>query len=419
MLRSRALLAWGWLAVAAGPAAAGEAAVIVPEVEVRSGPSPAFYATGKLFKGDVVEVRKEVNGGAFLEIAPPVGSFSLVRKEAVKPLSPTTGVVTVENEETLIGSKLSDERKQRGARLSKGYQVTIMDEVTVTTPQGPVAYYKIVPVNESRYLPAEAIRQPEPPGGVPASPSAPGSPPPSGAPGTSGQPAAPVGDVRTRIRLADQAYQRGDLVEAKRLYEDLARSLDPGTRQLALSRLDLIAKRSGSAGRPADGSGWRASPAPSTPVGSGGLGPINPVRGSPPRANSSYTYAEDRTPSRLQPTPGGAPPAGPPASPPAASGPATTTAARPDPGKGFGPKPPVSPPEYGYLRRTTRSEQGRPLYFLENSQGRPVFYFTPLAGQNVEPFVDRQVELRAAPKQYRRDLSGFYAPWAEVRPYTP
>ena len=44
---------------------APEVAISVPEVEVRSGPSPAFYATGKLRQGDRVTVLREDRHGFY------------------------------------------------------------------------------------------------------------------------------------------------------------------------------------------------------------------------------------------------------------------------------------------------------------------------------------------------------------------
>src|SRR5438093_11253586 len=54
-----------------------KASIATPEAIVRSGPSPEFYATGKLRQGDAVRVvGEEVTG--WLAIVPPAGSFSWI-----------------------------------------------------------------------------------------------------------------------------------------------------------------------------------------------------------------------------------------------------------------------------------------------------------------------------------------------------
>ncbi len=47
----------------------------------------------------------------------------------------------------------------------------------------------------------------------------------------------------------------------------------------------------------------------------------------------------------------------------------------------------------GSLRRASRLIDGRRAYFLESSQGQVILYATEQPGVNMEPYVDRHVEL--------------------------
>src|SRR5262245_33975246 len=86
-----------------------ERTVIVPEVEVRSGPSPRFYATTKLKQGDKVTVVREEEGG-WLAIKPPLGSFNWINKRVLERDAKDLNAKVLEsNVETLIGNNLVDE----------------------------------------------------------------------------------------------------------------------------------------------------------------------------------------------------------------------------------------------------------------------------------------------------------------------
>ena len=257
-----------WL-LAAGPAPAQEAVVTAAEVEVRSYPgSLPAYVTGKLRRGDRVQVLGTQAG--YVQIAPPPGSFSLIAKESVllNPGAANTATVRVEGAETLVGGSATNDVSIRGAKLPQGYIVTVLGEVTLTTPQGPVAYYKIAPEKEVRYVPADAV-QPLNSAGTSAStpPAAPAAPPLA-------EPvkAAPAGaqEPVALMRMADEAYRQaestGNWGEAKRLYEELARSPSHEARMLAWNRLEFIRQRAQAAPAPAapPPSAARAAP-PATP----------------------------------------------------------------------------------------------------------------------------------------------------------
>ena len=71
-----------------------EAIIFQNEVEVRSGPSKTFFPTSKLVKNDkVVVLRESKEAPGWLEIKPPVGSFSWISGKQVKQVDARHGVV--------------------------------------------------------------------------------------------------------------------------------------------------------------------------------------------------------------------------------------------------------------------------------------------------------------------------------------
>ena len=50
----------------------------------------------------------------------------------------------------------------------------------------------------------------------------------------------------------------------------------------------------------------------------------------------------------------------------------------------------------GRLRNAGRSPDNRRTYVLESSRGLPMLYVTPVVGLDLEPFVNRNVELFGA-----------------------
>src|SRR5437763_1764074 len=62
--------------------------VVVPEAEVRSGPSPEFYVTSRLRAGNKVEVlRVSDKNPGWYEIHPPLGSFSWINGNFLTEMS--------------------------------------------------------------------------------------------------------------------------------------------------------------------------------------------------------------------------------------------------------------------------------------------------------------------------------------------
>src|SRR5439155_559337 len=98
----------------------------LPEVMVRSGPSPEFYATDKLHKGDTVRVlREEVTG--WLAIAPPSGSFSWIDTRLVEQIGANAAVVAATEAPILVGSRLiNSEPTVARAKAPKGMQLAVI-----------------------------------------------------------------------------------------------------------------------------------------------------------------------------------------------------------------------------------------------------------------------------------------------------
>mgnify|MGYP001054468119 CR=1 FL=1 len=105
-------------------------------VYVRSGFSTNYYPVTKLNSGDQVQILREEHG--WLEIVPPVGTFSVISSQYVER-NGDTGTVTGNNVQVYAGSSLSKDQYARQVKLNKGDKVHILGE----TADGK--YYKIDP----------------------------------------------------------------------------------------------------------------------------------------------------------------------------------------------------------------------------------------------------------------------------------
>ena len=121
-----------------------EAFVVVDEAAVRSGPGQKYYPTGKINRGEAVQVHRHDPGGWYM-ISPPPGSFSWIRAEYVRPVGGNRGVLTANSVVVRVGSSLGDIRDVEQRRLSTGDQVTILGEKVFQTETGPQKMYRIAP----------------------------------------------------------------------------------------------------------------------------------------------------------------------------------------------------------------------------------------------------------------------------------
>jgi hypothetical protein len=366
------------LAFAAASGASGQtpydSSVIVPEVEVRSGPSPQFYATAKLRQGTVVHVLEEKDG--WVAITPPPGSFSWINGRLIDRTGRVAVVLT--EAPVRVGSSVCNEPPNREqVKLPRGAQVVILGaaHTPADDPTGGTWWPIQPPPQEVRYIPKEAVRASAPvenmvaaaPAGNPADKS---WPVPGGVPPTPGG-TPPAGNVL--FDQAKQAEASGNLQKAVELYTQVYRQNVDSNHALAMDAINR-ANYIQSGSRPSVPPGYQ----PGIPSeASSGQQVIRPTPAPPlvpaqPVSNTQVGYA---------------------AQPPAA--------------------PLVQPSGPGRLRRAGFFVDGRQAYVLENTQGRPLLYITAQQGLNLEPYVNRTVEL-FGPVIYHGELRTNYMTAAQV-----
>jgi len=370
-----------------------QATIKVPEAEVRSGHGldPKLYATNRLRFGDKVEVVKDLGDG-WLEIMPPRRSFSWINARMVEPVSANVYLVKGEPGErvpVLYGSELREAKPTvESTRVPVGSQVVRIGKKQ--TADDGVWLPIEPPPTERRYLLAEAVVTPgaqpkaavkeDPDTPLPRSanwngtaqrtakttvpPDAPASVPPL--PGNEGSSSATIAD-------AQKAEQAGDFGTASRLWEDVARSY-------AKTNTDMATNCHSHAL-------W-----------------LREKIASVANANTQADRGSQNAPRRLVPTPGSAYGAST-CCPPTATPCGNTGGWRsysPDAPVGVRAEtsPPPSARNVGLLKRAGWNLDNQPTYRLESSDGRTPLYVLPQAGVNLEPFVDRNVEVEG-PIEYR------------------
>ena len=373
--------------------------ITLPEVMVRSGPSPEFYATSKLHKGEAVSVVHEEDTG-WLAIVPPSGSFSWIDTRLVKQLGPNTVVVSAAEAQVWAGSRLDNsEPTVSRKKATKGTQLTVIGKPE-RARDGMRLPITPVPA-EVRYIPAEAIRPntaaqqlaaaaseqnklASAPAGFAApgpatagSAAVPSAPSPTGSP----SPSAPSGSPNPLWLEAEGAERAGNLVRAQELLQELADQVKQTDFELStrcINRIDILReqRRNGATNvmAAANASGGtiagRLTPSPS----------------------SEYCYVQDpRYTAKLSPP--------------------VMNASTP---------PPLGTwSDVGRLRRTGgMTLDGRPLFCLEafGPNQRQMYHMYVAAGPDVklEPYVERNVYLYG-PVVYRGDLRTNFMTVIQVR----
>jgi uncharacterized protein YgiM (DUF1202 family) len=119
------------------------------DVNVRSGPSGNYYVVARMSEGQrVVIVDRQP---AWVAIAPPKGTYSLVAREYIDPDSDTRGVINGDRVWIRAGSDLSEQIYAKQVQLNKGADVTIVGETET--------HYKIVPPKGAKlWISEEYIR---------------------------------------------------------------------------------------------------------------------------------------------------------------------------------------------------------------------------------------------------------------------
>jgi len=180
------LSALGMVVVAAVPARAQtfptELTIMVPEIEVRSGPTEKYYPTSKLRFGDrVTVIRQDATQHDWLAIKPPAGSFSWIKADFVDQTSQFAIVKSKDPVAVKPGSSLTNQPPNVDqAMVVQGTMLAIMGPPKT----GPEGTWLMVqpPPTEVRYIPASAVKQqvaaaPVAPPAAPAAPTQPGPAP--------------------------------------------------------------------------------------------------------------------------------------------------------------------------------------------------------------------------------------------------
>ena len=348
-----------------------EAVVVVPQVEVRSGPSPAFYPTSRLRSGDRVTLISDApQNRDYLAIKPPADSFSWIKRNAIGITSGQKAIVQQDDTPIRVGSRL-DGRPPivEWFKLAKGTPVTLINLPGASDEQG--AWVPIYPAaKEVRYIPMSAVKKADT-----ATAAAPPlnqgfAPMPSGTPATT-----TANSWSSAIATAPTQSQQPSAAPPSQV------QLMPGNPPV-YSQGSYCPPQTSWACQPRT---WNGAPAPARPT-------------------SQYTYAADGQVRVAQ-----APP------------PAYQAPMQPAPASYRPPAAQPAPPVYqaaapaateqmvgpGWLRKAGRTLEERPTYVLETTQGYPLIYVHAAAGLNLDNFIGKRVNL-AGPVYYRGDLRTWY-----------
>jgi hypothetical protein len=348
--------------------------ILVPEVEVRSGPSLAYYATTVLKQGDRVQpVELEPKTTGWLAIRPTRMDFSWVDARFVEQRGATAIVKAPEGALLWVGRRPVQQSPTVHARdpVPQGTILSVADRPW-TGPEGitwlPVAPYQ----TEVRYLPESAVK--------PASPVETTVAAAPAAAQTTAAPRAPALSPRLE-QLTDQAEKAdraGNFAEAIQLYQQVAHETpDESQRVRAANRAQYLQNQ-------------LAAMAPPT----GALAASFPAPGSG-QVGSQYCYTPDRYSTAQSRSPANA----------------TLTAPATPAGQWYGP---------ATIRRAPFDVDGRPTYRVEprDLSKQMWWYATAGPGVNFEPYVDRPNAYVYAfgPMTYRTDIRIWYMNALRVEP---
>jgi hypothetical protein len=369
------------------------ATIVLPEVEVRSGPSPEFYATSKLHWGDPVRVLGQE--GNWLAITPPSpDSFSWINASQVDQLGQAATVKTAEAS-LRVGSRLmNQEPTVERAKIKQGTQLTVIGKPEVGKDG---TWVPVLPApSEVRYIPVNAIR-PEATVQQTAPPPMAIVPPAFNTPTMQSAIATSTG--RNPLEMeAEKAASNGNYSAAIRLYEQLANQVSISDHSLAvkcLNRAEELRKAQHSTaaqqstGRPADiyysnNANGRQAPIPAYTYAPSTY-PCVPA--SQPLSQYCYDADSAHTVRLVPPTT------------------ATASPSAVQSGQWYGP---------GRLRRAAFTFDGKQLYALETDNNPVLMYVTGAEGVNLTPYLGRTLFLFGA-ASYQGELRNNYMPATQVR----
>lgn len=133
-----------------------KAVVQTNQLEARSGPGRAYYATETLTQGQNVIVHRHDPGGWF-QISPTSKSFSWIRADYVRK-DGKSGFVIDDNVVVRVGSSLNDGMTIEQRRLKSGDRVSILGEQEFREGDRRVVMYKIKPpAQEFRWVKGDSV----------------------------------------------------------------------------------------------------------------------------------------------------------------------------------------------------------------------------------------------------------------------
>ena len=144
---------------------------------LRAGPSDDFYPTGRLTRGEVVEVW-DFDAAGYAAVRPVDSSFSWIRGDDLQlvseagpnALNPQVGVVLKDGVVSRIGSTLNDCRHAAQVRLEAGERVRVIEQVEAAGGRYPGTWMRIEPpAGEFRWVRVADLSLP--PGIMPAPPT--------------------------------------------------------------------------------------------------------------------------------------------------------------------------------------------------------------------------------------------------------
>src|SRR5262245_21177894 len=188
-----------------------EMTVSANEVEVRSGPTREYYATGKLRYGErVLVLRESKDQPGWLAIRPPHGSFSWINARYVKQAAGDAHTGYVETDGNVAvpvrpGSSLTNRAPDvESVKIQPGMRVTILDRPV--TSDNVTCLPIAPPPTEVRFIPADAVRPQQFANNNQ----------------TFNGPQAANVSGNPLIVQAEEAFQSGNIDKAKQLYKEAA-----------------------------------------------------------------------------------------------------------------------------------------------------------------------------------------------------
>lgn len=334
---------------AIGPVAAqavtGDAVIRQQQAEVRGRDSTLISVTGVLRRGQHITVIRD--DGDWLAIQPPQGSSSWINERFIRfekrPQPGERGIATVlQTTPVLLGTPDPGIPPSPVEEPVKVQTGSLVVTLGETVMHDNAQWWRIEPPPATvRYVRREAIA---PPAQVVSS----ASPVNSTAPAS-----APAGTRPALLAQAEQAEAAGNLALADSLYRQLAQEMSQpnGDHDMAIrcyNRSEMLQRQM--------------------------------LTGQYASRPAGPTVGTLTSTSRVTPVPAYAPP------PPVNTSPVVTS----------GP---------GWLRRTSFQIDGKPAYVLEDNAGQFRMYVTPQPGLNMEPYINRCVQL-FGPMVARADLAG-------------